>query len=280
MLKVEDLRGKTHVVLCTPCYGGQVFQNYFLSVIKLLIATQKHGVRLSFIIRGGDSLIPRTRNSIVAEFLTIEDATHLFWVDADIGFDASSVFRLLCADRDVVAGIYPLKKINFPPVIPKDMTRQEFDAHYARYPFNPISKTFKIDTDGFVEVLDAPTGFMMIKRGVFTKMIEKYPDLKITADIMPGLEHIKDKIKDLEYRFFDVMTEENGRYLSEDYAYCRRWQKIGGKIYADVASNLTHQGGHVFTGNFAESLKLNIIPAAAPNTNSIVADVPPSPGSP
>lgn len=255
MLDIEQLRGKTHVAIATPCYGGQVFQNYLLSIIKLIYACERYGVTLSFIIRGGDSLIPRTRNSIVAEFMATDVYTHLLWVDADIGFEPEAVFRLLRADRDVAAGVYPLKRLNFPETIPEGMNRQQFDARYTRYPFNPVGKTFKIDADGFIEVLDAPTGLMLIKRQVLFTMADAYPDLKIIADDMPGLEHIKDKIKQYDYRFFDVMTETNGRYLSEDYAFSRRWQNIGGKIFIDAASNLTHQGSHIYTGNFLESLK-------------------------
>src|SRR5574343_550551 len=130
MRNLEEFRNTAHIAVCTPCYGGQVFQNYFLSIIKLINACHKAGIPLSFIIRGGDSLIPRTRNSIVAEFMATPGFTHLLWIDADIGFEPNAIFRLLCGDRDVVAGVYPLKKINFPPTIPKDMTRQEFDAHF------------------------------------------------------------------------------------------------------------------------------------------------------
>ena len=35
---------------------------------------------------------------------------------------------------------------------------------------------------------------------------------------------------------------DNGRYLSEDYAFCRRWQSVGGKVFIDARSRLTHQG--------------------------------------
>jgi hypothetical protein len=36
--------------------------------------------------------------------------------------------------------------------------------------------------NGFTEVLDAATGFMCIKKEVFYKMIEAYPNLKYTTD--------------------------------------------------------------------------------------------------
>jgi hypothetical protein len=253
MLSADDLKN-VHLCIATPCYGGAVFQNYLMSMLNLNSEAHRLGLKISYIIRGGDSLIPRTRNSITAEFLATEKYTHLLWIDADIGFGTDQIFRLLMVDRDVVGGVYPLKKIVWPDVIPRDMTRQEFEAEYTHYPFNPVGGRAQIDAQGFMEVLDAPTGMMLIKRSVLEKMKEAYPGLRYLADEMLGLEHIKDKLESNHYRFFDVMTEESGRYLSEDYAFCRRWQNIGGKIFVDSRSKLSHQGGHIYTGDFKASM--------------------------
>ncbi|RYD62550.1 MAG: hypothetical protein EOP83_14295, partial [Verrucomicrobiaceae bacterium] len=127
MLEFDQLKGK-HIAIATPCYGGQVFQNYLMSIIKLIYTMPKYGVSLSFIIRGGDSLIPRTRNSIVAEFLATDHYTHLLWVDADIGFEPDAVLRLLRADRDVAAGVYPMKTLGWPDRTDAPLTRAEFEA--------------------------------------------------------------------------------------------------------------------------------------------------------
>ena len=48
----------------------------------------------------------------------------------------------------------------------------------------------------------------------------------------------------------------SGRYLSEDYAFCRRWRDIGGKIWVDLHCKLLHLGQHNFRGDLAESLRL------------------------
>jgi hypothetical protein len=58
-----------------------------------------------------ESLITRCRNMIVLKFLSEESFTHLFWIDSDIAFQSEAVFRLLQADRDVVAGVYPNEAI-------------------------------------------------------------------------------------------------------------------------------------------------------------------------
>ena len=62
----------------------------------------------------GESLITRARNNCVATFLENKEWTHLFWIDSDIGFSAEAFYRLLLADKDVAAGIYPLKRENWP----------------------------------------------------------------------------------------------------------------------------------------------------------------------
>ena len=50
-----------------------------------------------------------------------------------------------------------------------------------------------------------------------------------------------------QYALFDCAIDENtGEYLSEDYAFCRRWRKIGGKIWLDTESRLVHIGTHEF----------------------------------
>ena len=102
--------------------------------------------------------------------------------------------------------------------------------------------------NGFAEVLDGPTGFMLIKRDVFTKMHEKYPELECVND---------HQNRDLEkyVAVFDCMIDpESRRYLSEDYAFCRRWQQMGGKIYADVMTVLGHVGNIHFIGYLEERL--------------------------
>jgi len=192
-------------------------------MIRLMIAWKSDAFKdthFSFLIRGGDSLIPRVRNSIVAEFLSKDQYTHLLWIDADIGFTPEDVLRLLDSGHDVACGIYPLKKINFPDHIPGPMTQEEFKVLYTSYPFNPIARTFNIPPNGFVEVLDAPTGLMLVKRECLLKMMVQYPELKYKPDTMLGLEGIAEQIDNYYYRFFDVMVDDAGRYLSEDYAYC------------------------------------------------------------
>ena len=88
----------THLVIGTPCYGGNVTQHYMISMIKLKDAARERGIAVSFQLLGGDALITRARNIVAHQFLADASATHLLFVDADIGFEPEQVFALLEAD--------------------------------------------------------------------------------------------------------------------------------------------------------------------------------------
>jgi hypothetical protein len=66
------------------------------------------GVYLSTMIN--ESLITRARNNMVADFLET-DATHLFFIDADMTFTTLDILNILNADQDVVGGACPTKTI-------------------------------------------------------------------------------------------------------------------------------------------------------------------------
>jgi hypothetical protein len=242
-----------NVMFATPCYISAVSMNYVTSIFGLTLDSAHLGLRCILHMHS-ESLITRGRNNIVAEFLRREEFTHLFWIDSDITFDSASVFRLLQADRDVAAGIYPIKAHNWPREgLPAGMTQREFEIRYASYPFNPIKHGALpvgpfADEHGFIEVDEAPTGFMCIKRNVFYRMMQHYPQLNYRPyGPATGAK--------LHWLFFDCMVDPDSRYyLSEDYAFCRRWRDMGGKVWADANSRLQHLGQHQFAGELKASL--------------------------
>ena len=261
MLEVEDLQ-KIYPLIVTPSHDGKYFHNYLLSLLNFQHVSAQIGMPLQIYLSQGESLVTRARNNAVADFLANKEWTHLFWIDSDIGFDVDSAFRLLRSDYDIAAGVYPLKRENWPrDGIPEKMTERDFINHYQGYTVNaaiPKNKRKKeinlsVNQDGFMEMTEAPTGFMVIKRSVFEKMMEKYPELQYVSDSY-GHEN-----KGLHYRFFDVMVHPvSKRYLSEDYGFCYLWEQMGGKIHIDARSTLTHQGSKLYKGYFGEAIKTNL----------------------
>jgi len=258
MLDTSALRSFRPLVM-TPSHDGTFFFNYVTSVIQLMGACTDIGMPINFMFRTGDSLVTRVRNHCVASFLADPQWTHLMWIDADIGFSPQALFRLLLSGHDVAAGVYPLKRETWPEEgVPANTTERDFRQLYTRYTVNTGQASdphigLHVDADGFMKVREAPTGFMLIKRGVFDQMKQAYPELRFTPDMLDsiGAEHY--------YRFFDVMVDPtSGRYLSEDYGFCRLWEKLGGSIYVDANSNLSHQGGKIYRGDFAASLTRDV----------------------
>ena len=137
------------------------------------------------------------------------------------------------------------------------MTKEAFEIVHTNYPFNPIGFGSRpmsdfAEADNFIEVAEAPTGFMCIKRSVFYRMMQKYPYLNYVPDGPPNNPEAR-----FYWLFFDCMVDpDSGRYLSEDYAFCRRWRDMGGKVYADLDSRFGHLGQHMYGGNLAESLRV------------------------
>jgi hypothetical protein len=217
---------KSFVAICTPCYGGQVTEKHYVSMISYTIACMKNDMTFSVETMANESLVTRARNNLVAKVMLNPKATHLMFIDADVGFNPESVYKLIAHDKDVVGGIYPKKT---------------FEPDYV---FNPSPDANR--EGDLIEVEDIGTGFLLIKREVIQKMFDSFPNLKHRNNINIGNE-----AEPFMYALFDTDIDDQGNYLSEDYTFCKRWRELGGKIYADTSIPLTHTGYYSFQGDIA-----------------------------
>lgn len=217
----------THVHFCLPMYNGICNEATFISMIKFGIIASKLGINYSIDTMVNESLITRGRNNLVAKFLFNQAATHLMFIDVDLGFDAESILRLLCANQDLVGGVYPMKRI---PI---------------RYVINTVPNPVVLGD--LVEVSTLGTGFMLIKREVIEKMIAAHPELKYRDNIGIGQQY-----EPLMYGLFDTMIDPDGNYLSEDWTFCYLWRLMGGKVFADTGIKLDHTGYHKYAGDLEE----------------------------
>jgi hypothetical protein len=166
-----------HLVVATPCFGGQVSSIYAGSMFHLQRAVRtKSNIDLSVLMRDGDALITRARANLVTLFLDDPTTTHLLFADADIGFTPDQVFRLIESGADVVAGVYPIKRVNW------EKAKRMLGADRPVAPPAALDYVLEIDdpdhvvaVNGFTRVRYAGTGFLMIRRHVLEKMCE-HPD--------------------------------------------------------------------------------------------------------
>jgi hypothetical protein len=238
-----------NLVVATPCFGGQISALYATSLFKLQARLRAYqDLNLKIMFKDGDALITRARASLVSQFLDDPTATHLLFIDADIGFEPEQVLRLIQCGADMCAAVYPIKQIDWDKVkTTVEAARPNPAAAALKYVFEVDDPAAVVEKGGFLKVRYAGTGFLMIRRAALQRMCAQFPQLRYRRD------HSIDAAVSSDNRFalFECMIAEDGTYLSEDFAFCKRWTDMGGEIWADLASKLSHVGPMTFRGDLS-----------------------------
>jgi hypothetical protein len=238
-----------NLFIASPTYGGMVATHFMASVLKLQELCMKSGVQVQFMFVMNESLITRGRNTLCHGFLQ-SNATHMLFLDADIGFHPEDILFMLKANVDVIGGAYPKKEINWGRVA--DLARQGVDtsvlsAAASNFVFNPVNPSDSYEVFKPNEVMEVGTGLLLIKREVLEKMKEHFKDDYYTAD-----DNLLNQQK--VFRFFDTQVDkETNRYISEDYMFSKRWREMGGKIYLAPWTRTQHCGMYGFVGDIPKT---------------------------
>jgi hypothetical protein len=233
-VNVDFLR-TTKVHISMPCYGGMLTESTFMSFIKWANTARQLGIDWTLETMVNESLISRARNTLTAKFLDMPEATHLFFVDADIGWEPWHLLVLLNRDKDVIAGLYPMKTMPIKWVV------NGFEGA-------------ETGPDGLQEVSKAGTGFLLMKKHVFEKL-NKHPAVKQYKNDI-GLDPKYDQYLKT---YFDTAVRQN-RYYSEDWTFCENWRDLGGKVFIDKRVLLRHSGSYVFCMENQEHLLKTVGP--------------------
>ena len=232
------------IFVATPCFGGLVTTNYMMSIVKLMQYADSHNFSISLNVLANDSLITRARNTLTAHFMAMPEATHLMFIDADIGFEPELVHRMLAFDQDVVGGMYPAKALSWNP--PQKIIEREQPQTATLNYVGQFCQGAELERHGpFATGVYAATGFMMIKRNVIERLIAAHPEFAYSSDHV----YTPTKTERQYHALFECRIDpETREYLSEDFGFCRLWRALGGKIWLDVEGQLTHTGSHDFIG--------------------------------
>jgi hypothetical protein len=236
---------KVHLHIGIPCYGGMVSEPTMTSFLRFILLAQQAGLNWSLDTMVNESLVTRARNNLMAKMMTNAQATHFMFIDADIRFEPDAILRMIACDKDVIGGLYPKKALPVNYVINlKPETKIQGDI-------------FTVDTMG--------TGFLLFKRDVYKRLIDAHPETKYVDDVGLGKQY-----EPLMYSIFDCKIDERGHYLSEDWLFCRRWQELGGEIWAHGKVLLNHIGHYEFQGDlskmpqFGNAVDTGALPQNAP----------------
>lgn len=188
-----DVLRQKKIFLAVPMYGGQCAGMFTRSIADLTGLCAKYDIPLQFYFLFNESLVTRARNYCVDEFVR-SDATHLMFIDSDIGFNANDVIAMLALSSEedneyhVLCGPYPKKTISWEKIKSAvdmgvaDENPNELENYVGDYVFNPKSGAGSIKISEPCEVLEGGTGFMMIQRKVFERYDEVYPQFRYRPD--------------------------------------------------------------------------------------------------
>jgi len=258
-VSIEELR-KRKLFLATPMYGGNCVGMYTRAVADLAAICAKYQIPLQLYFLFNESLITRARNYCADEFLR-SDATHMLFIDSDIGFNPQDVLALLAmqdddSDYDVIGAPYPKKCISWEKIklaVDKGIADEDpnrLEKFVGDYVFNPKGGQREIPIGQPVEVMEIGTGFMMIRRKTFDKYKEVFPNLHYKPD------HIRteafDGSREIMAYFDCIIDPVSKRYLSEDYMFCYNVQKADMKVWFCPWMQTQHVGTYVFGGSLAD----------------------------
>lgn len=193
-----------HAYVCTPAYDGKVECNYSQALAEAAFCCPLYGIRLTAGVMGNGAFIELARNIFVKRFLEeFTDTTHLFFIDADIGFPPNAFIGLLQADLPICAGSY--------------RRRQDPEDYPAVFADEPEKGGLWLIED-WIQCKRVATGFLCIRRDVLTEMAADAPKISIPDQDgpVPWVFHTK----------FD----DKGRFVGEDYAFCDDYVKKYGKM--------------------------------------------------
>lgn len=238
---------RPHVFLATPCYGGVVTQGYMQSVIGVMQRASLDGYDVTLALLGQDALITRSRNTLLAHFMASNAATHILFVDSDISFDPAIVRRLIAADKDIVAACYPLKTHYWDSHAEQRLRHGEpVNTAGLRYVGELCEAPLAEREGDLATATYVGTGFMLITRSTILRMITTYPETRYKTIHAYANEQ---SCGSMFHALFDCMIDPATQtYLSEDFTFCHRWRALGGQIWLDTTSCLTHTGPTDFHG--------------------------------
>lgn len=226
--------------MAVPAYGGTVCEKTLTGVYQTTRDLVRQGIGLELITVVNDSIVHHMRSNLANFFYHNTDATHLLWVDSDIGFTSADVIKLIELKTEFAAATYPKKVL-------------------------PIRYTCDLPPEGIIwnqdrtaiEVAHVGCGFQLLARSAFERIQKTFPELKYS----PRSESRRLSEAELvdSYHYYDTYKNKEGVLVGEDYAFCNRFRQAGGTIWLRPDIALHHVGSHVFTGeDFMNILKNDI----------------------
>jgi hypothetical protein len=228
--KSYDLAGKS-LFVALPAYDFKVSLKLAVSLARFTQVAAQHGIAVQIGSICGCSVVSRARN-LLAQDMIESGCDYLLFIDSDINFEPEHILRLMAWAGD------PKKSI----VAAVPRVRSENKVYIADLDYDDNGE-LTMNGMGLVRGKRVATAFMLIRREVFTEMVEAHPDWtyydKRSDRMVPCL--------------FDFKLTEEG-YIGEDFLFCDRARELGLEVWIDPSIKLGHMGVQEYEGCFGSDV--------------------------
>lgn len=228
---------KIHAFVCTPAYDGKVDSDFANSLAEAAFCSPLYQIYMTACAIRNGAFIEMARNVYVKMFIEDEqfaECSHLFFIDADIQFEARAFVGLLRSGQPISAGVY--------------RRRQEPEDYPVLWTPNPEIGGLWIE-DGWLMCRRVPTGFLCISRPVIEEMAADAPKIRVTGQkgYVPWVFGTK---------FEKLDDNADTGFIGEDFSFCDNYvAKYGKQIPVWMDFDFTHAG---YKGNLLKYLEKQI----------------------
>jgi hypothetical protein len=254
----NEIGGKDRfsLLIATPSHRGEFCMAYMHGVVGIQQYCLTNGIQFQMATVDKISGIELARNVLASVFLLQTSATHMLFIDDDMGFNVDELVKMFeWRDKDVVAVICPKKKLNWQRV--KQIVLSNPDIEPAQLPSvaGTYDKMVVLPGDASeIAVAEKPvpvnaigTGLMLVSRQCLLRLIEKANLPMVAQGPLTGGN---------TYEFFKTQIV-NGNHMGEDHYFCNLVRRHGGEVLGCPWIPVTHTGQYSYAGDLKEMAKYN-----------------------
>ena len=239
------------ISVATPAFGEIFYTPYVQSLVQLQRAVFDRNWTMRYA-TVAYAHINEARNYLLTSWYDKSDATHLLFIDADMGFKPQIIFDMVALDKPVVGVIYTKRQVDLMRLAKLAASGKKPEEAIARahdFIVRPLRGRAPRRLKGFIEVDACGTGIMLIERSAITTMLKTLPGIsESTATNASPLSAGLDRM----IRVFDNITVD-GTLFVNDFAFCHRWRALcKGELWACVDQSVTHIGLQRFSASYAD----------------------------
>jgi len=228
----------TKILCFVPAFGQNISATTFLTTHALQQVFASKNISGGISTLSFPDIAELRAMALTIWYDTMKDSTHILFIDADMGFPPEMVIDMLLLDEPIVGAVYRQRCENI-----------SWAGSGSGTPTTERKGNFMlVEGIGF--------GVTLIRRDAIDKMVKAYPELIDSRISMhPAKGTLQAAGANRLIRLFEKLDVPERGLISEDLAFCIRWNRIGGKVWGAIGYPISHVGPYDFKGRYLDTVE-------------------------